>query len=173
MSQSKDWVQRRKTIESLIQLSRPIFESRQLAQDLSADEKSGPKDLVTKYDRDVEALITQALEKNFPGEYLLGEESAESAKPKPPAGVSAMWVLDPIDGTTNFFKNYPFYCSTLSFIVLEGGHWTPVVACTWDPTRNEVFSAAKGAGSLLNNKPIKVSANSRFDRSRMAKKSGE
>jgi myo-inositol-1(or 4)-monophosphatase len=163
---SPEWQQRRLQIETLIQLSRPIFEDRRLAKDLDihADEKSGPNDLVTKYDRDVEALIKTELDKLFPGEYLLGEESADSAKPTVPAGVDAMWVLDPIDGTTNFYKGYPFFCSTISFIILQQGKWTPVVACTWDPTRNEVFSAALGHGSQLNGEAIQVSSNSRFER---------
>lgn len=161
---TSEWQKRRIQMESLIQLSRPIFEERKLNDDLSADEKSGPSDLVTKYDRNVEALIRSELEKLFPGEYLLGEESAESSKPVAPPGVDAMWVLDPIDGTTNFFKGYPFFCSTLSFMILESGKWTPVAACTWDPTRNEVFSAAKNSGATLNGKAIKVSANARFER---------
>lgn len=160
-----DWQQRRTAIESILQLSRPIFEERKQIKDFTeADEKSGHNDLVTKFDRDVESLIKDALEKNFPGEYLLGEESAESAKPTPPKGVEAMWVLDPIDGTTNFFKGYPFFCSTISFMVLEAGKWSPVVACTWDPTREEVFSAAKNFGATLNGNAIRVSSNSRFER---------
>ncbi|HVJ63958.1 MAG TPA: inositol monophosphatase family protein [Bdellovibrionota bacterium] len=163
---SHEWQKRRTLIETLLQLSRPIFDERRLAKDLDihADEKSGPNDLVTKYDREVEALIRSELEKNFPGEYLLGEESAESAKPQAPAGCTAMWVLDPIDGTTNFYKGYPFFCSTLSFMVLSEGRWTPVVACTWDPTRDEVFSAARGFGATLNGERIAVSSNGRYER---------
>ncbi len=163
---SLDWQQRRSQIETLIQKSRPIFEDRRNAKvlDIHADEKSGPNDLVTKFDRDVEALIKAELDKVFPGEYLLGEESSESPKPTAPAGVDAMWVLDPIDGTTNFYKGYPFFCSTISFIVREKDLWHPVVACTWDPTRNEVFSAAKGKGATLNGERIGVSANAKFER---------
>lgn len=160
-----DWQQRRLAMEQIIQLSRPIFDERKRDKDFhEADEKSGPNDLVTKYDREVEALIKDALGKHFPGEFLLGEESSTSSKPQAPAGLSAMWILDPIDGTTNFFKGYPFYCSTISYVVLEDGHWKPVVACTWDPTRNEVFSAAKGSGSTLNGESIRVSSNPTFSR---------
>lgn len=157
---------RKTEIEKIIRSTKPIFDARNKDVHFAeADEKSGHNDLVTKYDREVESQIHSKLEKVFAGEFMLGEESSTTSKPKPPDHLDHMWVLDPIDGTTNFFKGYPFYCSTISFITKDDhNQWSPVVACTWDPTRDEMFSAAKGLGSTLNDNRIQVSKNSLFSR---------
>ena len=63
------------------------------------------------------------------------------------------WIIDPLDGTTNFAHGYPCFCVTLA-LEHEG---KIVIGVTFDPTRNELFAAEKGQGATLNNKPIRVS----------------
>jgi len=150
-------------IEQTIRSTAHIFKNRLQDDFLLAEEKSGPNDLVTKYDKEVEELITRKIEQRYPGEFILGEESFtenEILKKDQPL----MWVIDPIDGTTNFYKNYPFFCSTTSIIINNNGKWAPVLAATWDPTRDEMFSAIKGGGAFLNGQKINCSKNDSFER---------
>jgi myo-inositol-1(or 4)-monophosphatase len=69
------------------------------------------------------------------------------------------WLIDPLDGTTNFAHNYPFFCVSIG-VEVEGAL---VAAAVYDPTRNEMFSAAAGEGARLGDRPIRVSAVGRIE----------
>lgn len=113
--------------------------------------KKGDINLVTEADLASEKLIIERIKSYYPKHSILAEESGEAIV----AGgdVSWKWIIDPLDGTTNFAHGYPCWCVT---IALEHDGEI-VVGVTFDPTRNELFAAEKGRGATLNNKPIRVS----------------
>jgi len=109
----------------------------------------GAINLVTNVDHEVEDILIGSLRKEFPDIGFLSEEIGE-IKP----GSEAKWIIDPIDGTTNFAHGYPFYSISLA---LERGK-RPVLGIVYDTVRDELFSAEYGRGAHLNGKPIKVSS---------------
>lgn len=112
--------------------------------------KKGDINLVTEADLASEKLIIERIHTHFPKHSILAEESGDAIV----VGDSKWkWIIDPLDGTTNFAHGYPCFCVTLA---LEH-NGEIVVGVTFDPTRNELFAAEKGGGATLNNKPIHVS----------------
>ena len=68
-----------------------------------------------------------------------------------------MWIVDPLDGTTNFANKYPFYCVSIGrCVVLDSGRLEPVLGVVYDPCRDKMFSAIKGGGAFMNSKRISV-----------------
>ena len=114
-----------------------------------APERKGRIDLVTEYDRRSEALLLAELARRFPGHDVLAEESGSHA-----GDGRVRWLIDPLDGTTNFAHNYPFFCVSIA-AEREGRLQAGVV---YDPVRDELFAAAAGAGATLNGAPIRTSA---------------
>lgn len=106
-------------------------------------------ELITEADRTAEAEIVETLRRHFPHHGILSEERPEIAP-----GAEYRWVLDPLDGTTNFAHGYPFFCVSLALQHQGVTIWGAV----YDPLREELFQAARGQGSLLNDSPIRVSA---------------
>ena len=113
--------------------------------------KKGDIDLVTEADLASEKAIIERIKSHYPKHSILAEESGEAIV----AGgdSSWKWIVDPLDGTTNFAHGYPCWCVTLA-LEHDG---EIVVGVTFDPTRDELFAAEKGKGATLNNKPIRVS----------------
>lgn len=109
----------------------------------------GPLDLVTEADKAAELLIASRLRSAFPDHDLLGEEGSRSEN----TGARFRWVIDPLDGTTNFAHNLPTFA--VSIAVEDAGQ--PVAGVIYDPMRNELFRAVKGGGASLNGEPIRVS----------------
>ncbi|MDD5311380.1 MAG: inositol monophosphatase family protein [Candidatus Omnitrophica bacterium] len=109
----------------------------------------GSINLVTNVDREVEGLLIRSLRKAFPEIGFLSEEIGEIR-----AGSDLKWVIDPIDGTTNFAHGFPFYSIS---VALEKDK-KPILGIVYDPERRELFFAERGRGAFLNGKPIKVSA---------------
>jgi myo-inositol-1(or 4)-monophosphatase len=107
----------------------------------------GKKDYVTEVDTASEAMIKKSLAAAFPSIGFLAEESAA-----PQTGES-FWIIDPLDGTTNFIHGYP--AIGVSIALMERGRIT--VACVYDPLREELFEAGAGIGATLNGAPIRVS----------------
>jgi myo-inositol-1(or 4)-monophosphatase len=105
-------------------------------------------DLVTDADTASETLIRGALAKRFPDDVVLGEEGGVSG-----AGSSRRWIVDPLDGTTNFSHGYPFFCVSIALEV-EG---TLVVGAIFDPVRDELFVAERGGGARCNGTRLRVS----------------
>ena len=115
--------------------------------------KKGDINLVTEADLASEKLIIERIRSHYPKHSILAEESGASE-----AAIDGdtrwKWIIDPLDGTTNYAHGYPCFCVTLA--VEHGGEI--VIGVTFDPTRDELFTAEKGGGATLNNKPIRVSA---------------
>lgn len=114
--------------------------------------KKGDINLVTEADLASEELIIERIRSYYPKHSILAEESGEAAAA---GGDTAWkWIIDPLDGTTNYVHDYPCWCVTLA---LEH-NGEIVIGVTYDPTRDELFSAERGRGASLNNQPIRVSA---------------
>lgn len=112
----------------------------------------GDINLVTEADLASEKLIIERIRSYHPQHSILAEESGEAVII---GGANKWkWIIDPLDGTTNFAHGYPCFCVTLA-LEHDG---EIVIGVTYDPTRNELFAAEKGQGASLNNKPIHVSA---------------
>jgi myo-inositol-1(or 4)-monophosphatase len=113
----------------------------------------GRIDLVTDADKASEEAVLRVLRERVPGARVLAEESGESG-----AG-DVRFIVDPLDGTTNYAHGLPLYCCTVAAEtggVLDAG-------CTVDPTRGEVFLAERGGGATLNGNPLRVSDVTRLD----------
>lgn len=116
--------------------------------DLLDIEVKGLQDWVSNADKSVEDLIRAALGEAFPDDSIVGEEHANKQ------GSSAFtWVLDPIDGTTNFVNSTPGWCVVIACVEND----QTVIAAICDPIPNETYSAIKGQGAKLNGKPISCS----------------
>ena len=108
--------------------------------------------LVTEADLAVQMRIKEAIERDFPGVPLLGEEmTAADQENLLGAAGRAVWVLDPLDGTSNYACGYPGFA--ISLALLENGQ--AVFGAVLDPLRNEYFSATLGGGASLNGEPIR------------------
>ncbi len=119
-------------------------------------ERKGRIDLVTQFDRRSEELILKRIAERFPGSAVLAEESGVHAR----HGTSELrWIVDPLDGTTNFAHNYPFFAVSIAAEVAG----EIVAGVVRDPVRPECFAAAKGAGATRNGEPIRVSSIARLE----------
>jgi myo-inositol-1(or 4)-monophosphatase len=116
----------------------------------------GEIDLVTQFDRRSQTMIIQSLKKRFPTFGILSEENVHHN-----ADSSHKWIIDPLDGTTNFAHNLPIWAISLA-LEMKGDI---VLGVVYDPTRSEVFSAIKNFGAFLNEKRIKVSKVKKLSRS--------
>ena len=105
-------------------------------------------DYVTEVDRAAEAAIIDVLREAYPAHSILAEESGSSGPES-----EYQWIIDPLDGTTNFIHGFPQYA--ISIAVAHKGSLAHAVV--YDTNRNELFVASKGAGAFLNDKRIRVS----------------
>jgi myo-inositol-1(or 4)-monophosphatase len=107
-------------------------------------------DFVTEVDQAAERAIIDVLTQAYPDHAVLAEESGASANLHDDN--ENVWIIDPLDGTTNFIHGFPQYA--VSIALQQRGQITQAVI--YDPTRNELFTATKGAGAFLNDKRIRV-----------------
>jgi myo-inositol-1(or 4)-monophosphatase len=124
-----------------------------------APERKGRTDLVTEYDRRSERLVLEGIRQRYPGHSILAEESGAHAGGAEDAAGEVRWVVDPLDGTTNFTHNYPFFCVSIG--AESGGRLA--AGAVYDPVRDELFAAAVGHGATLNGRAIRVSDIARVD----------
>ncbi|MCA0446661.1 MAG: inositol monophosphatase [Bacteroidetes bacterium] len=110
----------------------------------------GRNDLVTEVDKGSENIISEGLKKKFPDISFLGEEFG--SRPGEILSEKPYWILDPIDGTTNFSHGFPVF--SVSLALIENNR--PVLALVVEIIRDEWFYAVKGKGSFLNGKPVKT-----------------
>lgn len=108
-------------------------------------------DFVTEVDQAAEQAIIEVLKTAYPGHAFLAEESGASSNLHDEN--EYVWIIDPLDGTTNFIHGFPQY--SVSIALQYRGQLTQAVV--YDPTRNDLFTASKGAGAYLNEKRIRVS----------------
>ena len=111
-------------------------------------EHKGAIDLVTNIDLASEKLLRDRIQERFPDHEILGEEGGLEE-----SGSQYRWIIDPLDGTTNYAHHYPFF--SISIALEYKGHL--IIAAVYDPTRDELFTAEAGKGARLNGKPIQVS----------------
>lgn len=109
----------------------------------------GSIDLVTDVDLASEKMIREAISTYYPRHEILAEEGGLTE-----SNSEYRWIVDPLDGTTNYAHGYPVFCVS---IALEH-QGDVVVGVVYDPMREELFTAERGAGAALNNRPIRVSA---------------
>jgi len=121
------------------------------------DQKGSFNNLVTDADKAAEVIILDILKKDFPGDEILAEESGAGGS----KGTNRRWLIDPIDGTTNFAHSYPFFA--VSIALEEAGKLQ--MGVVFNPVSNELFWAQTGKGAWLNDKQIKVSKISRLQES--------
>lgn len=107
-------------------------------------------DFVTEVDKAAEAAIIEILRESYPDHSILAEETGESAGAR---GGEYQWIIDPLDGTTNFIHGMPQYA--VSIALAHKGVVTQAVV--FDPTCNELFTASKGRGAYLNDHRLRVS----------------
>ncbi|CAN7740947.1 inositol monophosphatase family protein [Paenibacillus sp. LjRoot56] len=121
--------------------------------------KFSAQDLVTEVDKGSEKLIRNLIMTHFPNHSILGEEGVE---PGPEASAKALqemsdeeylWIVDPIDGTTNFVHGFPFF--SVSIALAHKGE--VIVGVVYDPSRDELFVAEKGKGAYMHGKKTEVS----------------
>jgi myo-inositol-1(or 4)-monophosphatase len=120
--------------------------------------EKGRADLVTEADVSSQRAIRAFLEERMPGHAFLGEEEG-AGKRRPERGDAPTWIVDPLDGTTNYVHDVPMYCVSI-------GLWVAgelVVGVVLEPARNELFHAARGRGAWLNERRLRSSATTRLD----------
>jgi myo-inositol-1(or 4)-monophosphatase len=114
-----------------------------------APEKKGRIDLVTEYDRRSEALLLSRIRERFPEHAILAEESGAAGA----SSARVRWLCDPLDGTTNYAHNYPFFAVSVG-VEVDGAL---VAGAVYDPVRDEMFAAQSGHGATLNGAAVHVS----------------
>src|SRR6267154_4737799 len=119
-----------------------------------AFELKGDNDLVTEADRASEKLVVERLRSHYPSHAIVAEEGGghESAS-------EYRWFVDPLDGTTNFAHSFPIFNVTLG--LERAGEM--IAGVIYDPIRQEMFTAERGAGAWLNNRRIRVSGAKRLE----------
>ncbi len=118
--------------------------------DLLTITSKGPKDFVSEVDREAERAIVETLLSSYPDHAILAEEgTAKGAN----AEAENVWIIDPLDGTTNFLHGFPQYCVSVALahrgLIAHG--------VVYDPVRNDLFTASRGRGAFLNDRRIRVS----------------
>ncbi|EFH60602.1 hypothetical protein ARALYDRAFT_477531 [Arabidopsis lyrata subsp. lyrata] len=118
-------------------------------------EHKGQVDLVTETDKGCEELVFNHLKQLFPNHKFIGEETTAAY------GVTELtdeptWIVDPLDGTTNFVHGFPFVCVSIGLTIGK----VPLVGVVYNPIMDELFTGVQGKGAFLNGKPIKVSTQS-------------
>lgn len=112
--------------------------------------RKGEVDLVTDVDLALEELIRESIIHQFPKHSVVGEERWDEDTAR---RAEYVWLVDPLDGTTNYVHGHPVFC--VSVALMHVGD--VILGCVYDPLRDELFYAAKGEGATLNDHPISVS----------------
>ncbi|XP_060843036.1 uncharacterized protein LOC132923201 [Rhopalosiphum padi] len=112
--------------------------------------KKNDKDFVTQYDKLIEKTIINNIFQLYPNHKFIAEESAANHI----LTEEPTWILDPIDGTTNFIQGFPFCCISLALVVEN----EIIIGIVYNPIINQLFTAQKGKGAYLNNEKIQVSS---------------
>ncbi|AAW75965.1 extragenic supressor protein SuhB [Xanthomonas oryzae pv. oryzae KACC 10331] len=110
--------------------------------------QKGRMDYASEVDADAEKVIIKELKRGYPEYAVFGEEGGVQG------GKSGRytWVIDPLDGTSNYLRGFPHYC--VSIALVENGE--PIDAVIFDPLRNELFTASRGVGAVLNDRRIRI-----------------
>ncbi|KAG5561194.1 hypothetical protein RHGRI_004274 [Rhododendron griersonianum] len=141
--------------------------SKFLAIAVEAAKKAGEVDLVTETDKACEDLIFNHLKQYFPSHQFIGEETTAAC------GVTELtdeptWIVDPLDGTTNFVHGFPFVCVSIGLTIGK----IPTIGVVYNPIMDELFTGIHGKGAFLNGNPIKVSCQTELMKSLLATEAG-
>lgn len=126
------------------------------------EQKLSSSDLVTEVDKGSERLIRKLIHTHFPEHSFLGEEGVEPGSEaskqalQNESDAEYLWIVDPIDGTTNFVHGFPFFCVSIA-LAYKG---EVIVGVIYDPVRDELFVAEKGKGAYVHGKRLAVSEES-------------
>jgi myo-inositol-1(or 4)-monophosphatase len=132
-----------------------IINRASLDLDLLKINQKSPNDFVTEVDQAAEAAIIDTVLTAYPGHGILAEESGREHGAR---DSDYVWIIDPLDGTTNFIHGFPVYAVSIA-LAYRGQVQQAVV---YDPTRNDLFYASKGRGAYLNDKRLRVSRRTRM-----------
>src|SRR3954466_8913447 len=124
--------------------------------DLLKVNTKSPNDFVTEVDQAAEQAIIETLLTAYPGHGILAEESGRAHGARDSEYV---WIIDPLDGTTNFIHGFPVYCVSIALSV-RGKIEQAVI---YDPTRNDLFTSTKGRGAFVNDRRLRVSKRTRLN----------
>ncbi|CAJ3161714.1 inositol-1-monophosphatase [Burkholderia pseudomallei] len=130
-----------------------IINRASLDLDLIEIRKKQQNDFVTEVDKAAEDAIIETLKTAYPDHAILAEESGESGDAS-----EFQWIIDPLDGTTNFIHGFPYYC--VSIALAHKGVVTQAVV--YDPNHNDLFTATRGRGAYLNDRRIRVGRRDRL-----------
>jgi myo-inositol-1(or 4)-monophosphatase len=122
-------------------------------------QKKGTIDLVTEWDFKSQETVLAILKLHFPDADYLVEESGSERRPSP-----YCWVLDPLDGTTNFVHGFPFFCVSLALNYEK----VPLLGIIYNPELGETYWAIKGQGAFFNGRPMRVSSSTKVSESLLA-----
>lgn len=139
---------RRWACEAILRTTGQAARARFIAGDFKTDLK-GAQDFVSEVDRTTEHSIKHALQEHFPTDSFLGEESGGGLG-------DSTWIVDPIDGTSNFVRGTAYWCLSAALVV-DG---VPVIGVIYDPMMDEMFSCQAGKGATVNGRPMSVTKNS-------------
>ena len=132
-----------------------IINRASLDLDLLKITTKGPNDFVSEVDRAAEQAIIETLLESYPGHGILAEESGRTHGAR---DSEFLWIIDPLDGTTNFLHGFPVYA--VSIALAHRGQVQQAVV--YDPARNDLFYASKGRGAYLNDKRLRASKRTRL-----------
>ena len=132
------------------------FETREIINSSIELKDSNPTDLVTAVDKDVENLLFSSLKQFYPTFLLIGEETVSSSESKKVNLTdNPTWIIDPVDGTTNFVHGFPFVCICVGLSVKK----IPVLGIIYNPILNEMYWGIKGKGAYFNDKKLPLVKN--------------
>lgn len=128
-------------------------------RELNTSIKSSNVDIVTEIDFAVQSTIISRINQQFPEDGILAEEKyARESRSE------WKWIIDPLDGTTNYSHGFPFYCVSIGVYKENNGHYGVIFI----PCLDELFEAERGQGTTLNGKPVKCSEVSKIDKAMLA-----
>lgn len=117
-------------------------------------EQKSRANIVTDVDQASEALIVGAIRARYPAHRIVAEEGGGAD-----GGSAYTWLIDPLDGTTNYVHGFPFFCVSLGLLHNDA----PLLGVVFDPVRDELFTAVRGAGARCNGRRLRVSATTTLD----------
>ncbi|MGZ3775004.1 MAG: inositol monophosphatase family protein [Pseudobdellovibrionaceae bacterium] len=168
ITESMDWKQVLSQAIKAVSLGRTVLLN--YFGNLEHIEEKYQAGLVSEADKESERVIAEHLKKNFPKIDFLGEEtfaatSTPGAKVQwQPAGAEGRWILDPLDGTTNYIHRFPIFCISLA-LEINGLIQLAVIDV---PMLNETYTAIRGQGSFVNGRPLRVSKNTSLKKALLA-----
>lgn len=141
-----------------------------LGTTLQLNQKVSASDLVTEIDKGSERLIRNLISTHFPQHSFLGEEGVEPGADASTQAIASakdaeyLWIVDPIDGTTNFVHGFPFFCVSIA-LAYKG---EVIVGVIYDPSSDELFVAEKGKGAYVHGKRLEISKEMKLQESLIA-----